>query len=180
VRGPRGAGLLYARAATTDHLVPALVDLRSATWASPDSYALEPGGRRFESFEISTAAKVGFGVALAYAGEWGLDAIWARLRPLAERLREGLAALPGVEVVDRGATRGAIVTFTVAGWNPADVRGALRHAGVNVSVVEASTAHLDFDRRGIDSVVRASVHYYNDEDDLERCCRAVAALPHRP
>jgi len=180
VRGPRGVGLLYARAATTDHLVPALIDLRSATWASPDSYALQPGGRRFETFEISAAAKVGFGVALAYARAWGLDAIWARLRPLAERLREGLGAIPGVEVVDRGATRGAIVTFTVAGWDPADVRSALRHAGVNVSVVEAATAHLDFDRRGIDAVVRASVHYYNDEDDLERCWRAVAELAHRP
>ncbi len=177
VRGPRGVGLLYARAATTDHLEPALIDLRSATWTGLDDYGVAPGGRRFEAFEISTAAKIGFGVALDYTREWGMDAIWTRLRGLGERLRTGLALIPGVEVLDRGVSRGAIVTFSVAGWHPGDVRAALREAGVNVWIVEAGTAHLDFDQRGITAVVRASVHYYNTDDDLERCCRAVAALP---
>jgi len=177
VRGPRGVGLLYARAATTDHLEPALIDLRSATWTSLDDYRVASGGRRFEAFEISTAAKIGFGVALDYARVWGMDSIWARLCDLGERLRTGLAAVPGVQVLDRGVTRGAIVTFSVEGWRPGDVRAALRDAGVNVWIVEAGTAHLDFDQRGITGVVRASVHYYNTDDDLERCCRAVAALP---
>ncbi len=178
VRGPRGVGLLYARATTTDHLEPAFIDLRSATWTVRDSYDLAPGGRRFEAFEISTAAKIGFGVALDYARDWGLDAIWTRLRALGDHLRDGLEAIPGVEVLDRGQTRGAIVTFSVAGWHPDDVRTALRGSGVNVWVVEAKTAHLDFDDRNITAVVRASVHYYNDDEDLERCCRAVRALRH--
>jgi selenocysteine lyase/cysteine desulfurase len=176
VRGPRGVGLLYARTATTAALEPALIDLSSASWTSRDGYVLQPGGLRFESFEISTAAKIGFGVALGYALEWGLDAIWERLRTLGARLRNGLAALPGVEVHDPEGAHCAIVTFSVAGWRPADVREALGHAGVNVSVVDAATAHLDFDQRGLTAVVRASVHYYNDDDDLERCWQAVAAL----
>ncbi len=177
VRGPRGVGLLYARATTTDHLEPALIDLRSATWTSLDDYRVASGGRRFETFEISTAAKIGFGVALDYAQALGLDSIWTRLRELGQRLRDGLTAIPGVEVLDRGVTRGAIVTFSVEGWHPADVRTALGDAGVNVWVVEAGTTHLDFDQRGITAVVRASVHYYNTDAELERCCRAVAALP---
>lgn len=176
VRGPRGAGLLYARAATTGHLEPALIDLRSATWTSSDQYRLEPGGRRFEAFEISTAAKIGFGVALDYARSWGLDPIWTRLRRLADRLRDGLGAIPGVEVLDRGATLGAIVTFSVAGWRPAAVRAALHDSGVNVWVVEATAAHLDFDRWNLTAVVRASVHYFNTDDDLDRCCEEVAAV----
>ncbi len=179
VRGPRGVGLLYARAETTDALEPALIDLRSATWTSPDRYQVQPGARRFEAFEISTAAKIGFGVALDYAREWGLDPIWGRLRALGARLRSELADIAGVEVLDRGATLGAIVTFSVAGSRPSEVRAALRHVGVNVWVVEAATARLDFDRRGLTAVVRASVHYYNDDDDLTRCCRAVAALARR-
>ncbi|MDQ6797807.1 MAG: aminotransferase class V-fold PLP-dependent enzyme [Actinomycetota bacterium] len=177
VRGPRGVGLLYARAATTDQFEPAFIDVRSATWTAPDSYAVAPGARRFEAFEISTAAKIGFGVALDYARNWGVDAVWTRIRALGEGLRDGLAAIPGVEILDRGQTRGAIVTFSVAGRHPDEVRTALRGSGVNVWVVEAATARLDFDHRAITAVVRASVHYYNDDDDLERCCRAVMALP---
>jgi len=180
VRGPRGVGLLFAREATTGHLEPALIDLRSASWTSTDGYAIRPGGRRFEAFEISTAAKLGFGVALDYAREWGLDAIWTRVQALGDRLRAGLAAIAGVQVLDRGPTLGAIVTFSVAGRHPDDVRQALHDAGVNVWVVDASTARLDFDNRGITSVVRASVHYYNDDDDLERCCRAVEAMTAPP
>ena len=176
VRGPRGVGLLYARRATTDHLQPALVDMRSAIWDAPDHYDLQPGGRRFEGWEISTAAKIGLGVALDYTRDWGLEVIWDRVRSLAARLRERLAVAPGVEVADRGSVLGAIVTFSVAGRAPDEVRAALHEIGVNVWVVDASAARLDFDRRGITSLVRASVHYYNTEDELDLCCRAVAAL----
>ncbi len=180
VRGPRGVGLLYARTATTAHLAPALVDLRSATWESSERYTMAPGARRFEGWEISTAAKIGLGVALDYAGTWGVDAIWAQVRTLAARLRDGLGALPGVEVRDRGAVLGAIVTFTVAGRRPEEVRAALHDAGVNVWVVDAGAARLDFDRRGLPAVVRASVHYFNTDDDLDSCCGAVAALTVAP
>ena len=176
VRGPRGVGVLYARGATTEHLEPALVDMRSAVWDAPAHYEVHQGGRRFEGWEISTAAKIGFGVALDYAAGWGVDAIWQRVATLAARLRSGLAALPGVYVRDRGAVLGAIVTFSVEGSTPDEVRSALHEAGVNVWVVGAGAARLDLDRRGLASVVRASVHYFNTDDELERCCEAVAGL----
>jgi selenocysteine lyase/cysteine desulfurase len=91
-------------------------------------------------------------------------------------LRDALGDLPGVEVRDRGSVLGAIVTFTVDGSNPPSVRDALQRSGINVWVSEAGSARLDFDRRGLASVVRASVHYYNTEEELGRCVGAVAAL----
>jgi selenocysteine lyase/cysteine desulfurase len=176
LRGPRGVGLLYARAASAGRLRPAFVDLRSATWESADRYRVRDDARRFETFELSEAAKIGFGSALDYAGSWGMDAIWERVRSLGAMLRDALGDLPGVEVRDRGSVLGAIVTFTVDGSNPPSVRDALQRSGINVWVSEAGSARLDFDRRGLASVVRASVHYYNTEEELERCVGAVAAL----
>jgi len=176
LRGPRGVGLLYARATAAERLQPALVDIRSAIWESADRYRVQPGARRFETYELSEAARIGFGVALDYAAVWGMDDIWARVQGLAATLRHGLTAVPGVEMRDRGAELGAIVTFTVAGHEPAAVRSALHQAGINVWVSEAGAARLDFDRRGLASVVRASVHYYNDDDEITRCVEAVAAL----
>ena len=176
LRGPRGVGLLYAREGTTEHFEPALVDLRSATWESPEHYRVHDDARRFESWETATAAKVGLGVAIDYALGWGLDAIWERVRPLADDLRSGLSGIPGVTLHDAGAERCAIVTFSVQGWSPADVCHALREAGINVSVAEAGSSRLDYDRRALPAVIRASVHYFNIHEELDRCCQAVAAL----
>lgn len=176
LRGPRGVGLLYARAATAGRLEPALPDLRSATWDTPDRYRFRDDARRFEAWEMPIAAKIGLGVAVDYAMAWGLPAIWHRVRRLADELRQALEELPGVRVHDLGAERGGIVTFSVQGQDPEEVRRSLANAGVNVWVSEAGSARLDFDRRDLAAVVRASVHYYNDAGDLDRCCRAVEAL----
>ncbi|HEX2042506.1 MAG TPA: aminotransferase class V-fold PLP-dependent enzyme [Acidimicrobiales bacterium] len=176
LRGPRGVGLLYARATTAGQLEPALPDLRSATWEAADRYAFRPDARRFEAWEMPMAAKIGLGVAVDYALAWGLPDIWDRVRRLADELRHRLAELPGVAVHDLGVERCGIVTFSVRRRDPEEVRRSLGAAGVNVSVAEAGSARLDFDRRHLAAVVRASVHYYNDDADLDRCCRAVAAL----
>ncbi len=83
---------------------------------------------------------------------------------------------PAYEIRDRGEVLGAIVTFTVRDRRAAEVRDALSARRVNVSVIGASSARLDFDRRGISEVVRASVHHYNTVEELERLVEGVAAL----
>ncbi|UVK43987.1 aminotransferase class V-fold PLP-dependent enzyme [Mesorhizobium sp. AR07] len=82
---------------------------------------------------------------------------------------------PGVTLHDRGARQCAIVTFTKHGEPPDDMAARLKRAGANVSVSRSAYARLDFGARGIDAVVRASVHYYNTLDEVEHFCRLVAS-----
>ena len=77
---------------------------------------------------------------------------------------------------DKGAERCGIVTFTVEGRATADVVAALRAAGVNTSLSPATYARLDFGPRGLTDIVRASPHYYNDIDDLDRLVDAVEGI----
>jgi cysteine desulfurase/selenocysteine lyase len=74
---------------------------------------LAPGARRFENWETNYAAKIAMGTAIDYALEWGLDAIWSRVRELGHALRERLVSRPQVTVQDRGAELCGIVSFTV-------------------------------------------------------------------
>jgi selenocysteine lyase/cysteine desulfurase len=56
-----------------------------------------------------------------------------------------------------------------------EVQRRLAESGVNTSVTYASSARFDLPRRGLRELVRASVHYYNTEDELDRLINALPA-----
>jgi selenocysteine lyase/cysteine desulfurase len=176
LRGPRGSGFLYVRSGLLERLEPPLVDMRSADWVAPDRYVLRPDGRRFEEWEQDYAAKVGLARAIDYALEWGVDEIWERVQALGERLRTSLDELDGVSTRDAGTERCGIVTFEVEGVDAAAVKEALARRDVNVTVSATSSAVIDSLERGLPDLVRASVHYFNTEDELDGAVEAVGRL----
>jgi selenocysteine lyase/cysteine desulfurase len=176
LRGPRGTGFLWVRRELIEELEPPLLDMHAAEWLPDGRYRMRDDARRFENWETYYAGKIGLGVAVDYALELGVDAIWARIGELAARLRDALREIDGVTLLDRGAVLGATVTFTVDGRKPADVQRFLAERGVNVSVMEALSARLDYGARGIAEAVRSSVHYYNDDTDLERLVEGVREI----
>jgi selenocysteine lyase/cysteine desulfurase len=176
LRGPRGTGFLYVRRDWIERLEPPFLDLHSASWTSPDAFAIRADAKRFENWESYVAGRIGLGVAADYALAWGLDAIEARVGALAESLRARLADISGVAVRDLGRRRSGIVTFTVAGRPAGDVKAALRALGINVSVSTRAYAQVDMGARGLDALVRASVHYFNTEDEIARLVEAVGRL----
>ena len=171
LRGPRGTGFLYVRRDKIDRLEPPFLDLHAANWVARDRFEVRPDARRFENWEMNYAGKIGLGVAIDYALQWGLDAIWARISTLAATLRVRLRDIPGVRVHDLGAEKCGIVSFTLDGKDPRAIRDALAQDKINVSVSPRDYTLLDMEARHLASVVRASVHYYNSEEEIERFCR---------
>ena len=176
LRGPRGTGFLYVRRGLIEELEPPLLDMRAADWQPDGTYTIRSDARRFENWETFYAGKVGLGVAVDYALDIGIEAIRARVVELAERLRAGLREIDGVALLDRGAVLAATVTFTVEGASPDEVQRRLEARAVNVSTMDASSAQLDYGPRGITESVRSSVHYYNDDSDLDRLVEGVKEI----
>jgi cysteine desulfurase / selenocysteine lyase len=174
LRGPRGTGLLYVRRELADRLEPPLLDLHAAEWVAEDRYEIRPGARRFENWEGNVAAKLGLGEAARYARAWGVEAIEARVVALAERLRGGLGDIDGVRVRDLGVRRCGIVSFTVDGRSSGAVKEDLARRAINVSVSPGHYTRYDMVERGMEDLVRASVHYYNSEDEVDALVAAVA------
>ena len=56
-------------------------------------------------------------MALQYALDLGIDAIWDRIQLLANLLRELLAQVPGVQLFDAGGTLCGIVAFSKVGMS---------------------------------------------------------------
>lgn len=173
LRGPRGTGFLYVRRDLIEQLEPPFLDLHSAEWQADGSYTIRHDARRFENWETYYAGKIGLGVAADYAIALGADEIWARLQQLAARLRDGLATIDGVTVRDQGLTKAAIVTFTVDGVTAIDVQRVLAAERINVNVQLNKYAWLDLGERGLDEIVRSSVHYYNTDEEVDLLVDAV-------
>ncbi|MEM7727826.1 MAG: aminotransferase class V-fold PLP-dependent enzyme [Pseudomonadota bacterium] len=173
LRGPRGTGFLYMRRELAERVEPHVVDLQSATLDSRDRYRLAEGARRFESWERNVAGQIGLGRAVRYAMETGLDAIADRVQRLAASLREELSVLDRVKVHDPGERRSAIVTFAKDGVDVAEAKARLRAQRINVSTVPRDWALLDAQARDLPDLIRASVHAYNSEEEVERFLEAV-------
>ena len=173
LRGPRGTGFLYVRRSMLERIDPPFVDLLSAKWTAHNSYEFAAGAKRFENWESNVAGRVALGEAVRYAKAIGLNHIETRVAKLADVLREALSDIKGVQVRDLGQTKCGIVTFTKEGCDPQFIEDRLREKGINVSVALMTSARLDLEARNLSSLVRASVHYFNTEDEISRFVQAV-------
>lgn len=176
LRGPRGTGFLYVSERALAEVEPPFIDGRAATWTTADAFEFRRDARRFENWEFNCATRIGLGTAARYATDLGLGAIWQRVQSLAAQLRDRLAQIPGVQVCDQGRIRCGIVSFVCQGISPQAVQAALARERINVSVSDAAWTRLDMDERGIPALIRASVHYYNTDTEIDTCCAALAAL----
>jgi selenocysteine lyase/cysteine desulfurase len=133
-----------------------------------------------ERLEVGTPAGPALAAAVAAAG-WsegrGVEAVAAVGRHLADRCAAGLGELAGVRVA-RGAEAAAIVSFTVEGYDPADVAAILEQAaGVQVrsGFHCAALVHEHLGTR-VGGTVRASFGPFNTAADVEALVGAVAAI----
>ena len=179
MRGPRGTGFLYARTRSTSQIEPIFLDNHAARWTGDREYTVLGDAKRFENWERYFAGVIGLKVAADQANELGMEAVWARLRQLADGLRARLAKLGGVTLTDLGMVKGAIVTFAVKDADHTALKMALREQGINVSVSTQFSSRLDLQGRGLRDVMRASVHVYNTEDELDRFAAALDSLIRR-
>ncbi|MCP4539339.1 MAG: aminotransferase class V-fold PLP-dependent enzyme [Chloroflexi bacterium] len=176
LRGPRGTGFLYVRRDVLEQLEPPFLDLYAAEWVARDKYEIRPDARRFENWETNYAGKIGLGVAVDYALSWGIENIWERILSLSNVLRQRLDDIPRVTVHDLGQQKCGIVTFTVDGHEPEEIRRRLGEQKINVSVSTVASTRLDMDARGLENIVRASVHYYNNEKEINRFCESMESI----
>jgi selenocysteine lyase/cysteine desulfurase len=180
LRGPRGTGFLYVRRGLLQTLEPPMIDHFAAPWVARDRYELRPDARRFETWENNYAARAGLGVAVDYALALGLDAIEARCRVLSTRLRDGLREIPGLTLRDLGRNPSAIVSFTIDGHEAKAVIAAAAEAGITIGASQPSSTRIDAELRSLPPVVRASPHYYNSEDEIDRLVGVCANLTSSP
>ncbi|GAA1180664.1 selenocysteine lyase/cysteine desulfurase [Kitasatospora gansuensis] len=177
LRGPRGSGFLYV----SDRVLragyePLFIDMYGARWTAPGEYRPVDTAARFEEWEFPYATVLGCAAAVRYALRVGPGPIARRTPALAGRLRERLADLPGVRLLDRGPAPAALVTFGIDGWRARPFKAALDARGINSALSYREFAQFDFADKDVEWCLRLSPHYYNTEDEVDTVAAAVAEL----
>jgi len=147
---------------------------------SAHPFHLEEYPYRLEAGTGNVLGIAGLHFALEYLAKRGIEEIHRQEMALFRRLQDGLAAIEGVQL--HGATsfehRLAVLSFTVAGRDPADV-GALLDADYNIAArTGLQCAPLIHEQMGTAprGTVRLSVGPMNARPDIEAALAAVAEI----
>lgn len=70
----------------------------------------------------------------------------------------------------------AIVAVSLGRTDPTRAVALLGRAGFNTSATFREWARFAMEREHLDSALRISPHYYNTEDEIDRCVQAVHDL----
>lgn len=167
LRGPRGTGFLYVRQEILKQLSPPFPDLHSSTWTSRNSFKLRNNARRFEHWEKNYAATIGLKEAVDYLLNLGIKNCWQRIQMLANEMRNQLKTIPGITLHDLGQKQCGIVTFSCNKISAKELKRMLRKKNINVSITGRNSTLTDMEQRNLESIVRASVHYYNTKNEID-------------
>lgn len=176
LRAPRGTGFLFVKRSSQDKLKPILLDFFGAANVSLSGYTLRQDARRFELYEKNRALTLGLGKAVEYALNIGLEKIWHRIQYLGNLIRHELEKIEGITVRDNGKEKSGIVTFSVEGIESITIKAKLAELGINVSVGGAQATPIYMEKHQLQTVVRASVHYYNTEDEIKLMSRKLSDI----
>jgi len=176
LRAPRGTGFLYVRKKVQKELSPFFMDGHTAHLISEKDFVVREDGKRFELYEKNRALTLGLAKAIEYALNIGVDRIWSRIQLLAGSLRQQLKSLGFVTVHDIGQHQCGIVTFSVNGLDSKEVKTRLTQRDINVSIGKAESTLLYMNKNHLSSFIRASVHYYNTEEEIKALCDALTEI----
>lgn len=165
--GPTGVGVLYGKLEQLSKMDPFLfggemidsVTLEEATW--------KEAPHRFEAGTPNIAGVIGFGAAIDYLSEIGMDNVWEHEVALTQHCIDKMrSALPDTVIYGPEDVRSGLVCFNLPGVHPHDLAQVLDQEGVAIRAGHHCAQPL---MRWLDTpaTARASLYLYNTEEDVE-------------
>jgi selenocysteine lyase/cysteine desulfurase len=154
--GPWGSGFLYVAAEAMDALELRRIGYRSVEEPSDPEYEYKRGAPRFEVGTTSPLPHVGLAEAIDLLEEIGIETIESRIERLTDRLKAGL---DDEQLLSPREYESGLVTFRVD--DPDATVERLSEQGVIVRSLPYPRA------------VRASIHAFNDESDVDALLEAL-------
>jgi cysteine desulfurase / selenocysteine lyase len=165
--GPTGIGALYGKAALLESMPPFMGGGDMIKEVKLRSFRPNTLPHKFEAGTPAIAEAVGFGAAVDYLTNLGMDNIAAHEHEVTEYALERLEEIPGVKLFGPSADKkGGVASFTLEGVHPHDVAQILDRDGIAVRAGHhcAQPLHEKF---GIPATSRASFYLYNTKEEVD-------------
>tara|TARA_B100000900_G_scaffold378246_1_gene362248 strand:+ start:2010 stop:3227 length:1218 start_codon:yes stop_codon:yes gene_type:complete len=164
--GPTGLGVLYGKRKKLEALPPyqgggemiATVTLDGSTYAGLP--------HKFEAGTPHIEGIIGFGAALKYINEIGIEAIAAHERELLKYATQECSEIEGFRVIGDAKNKASVLSFVVDGTHPYDLGVLLDQQGVAVRTGQHCTQPI-MDAFCIDGTARASFAMYNTKKEID-------------
>ena len=161
--GPSGTGGLYVSERAEEKLVPLTYGGGAVKDSSRHSAEFLEFPESFEPGLPNVAGIVGMGEAASFLQEAGMDNVHRYEKELTETLEAGLEEIDGLRYMSKGS---GVVTFWIDGMDPHQVALMLDREDIAVRSGE-HCVHSWFGEEDVPPGVRASMHLYNNEEDIE-------------
>ncbi len=167
--GPQGTGFLYAREDHLAELEPLLVGGGVVELVEEHKYDLVKPPQIFDAGTPNIPGFIGLGRACEYVLDIGAEQIAKRERKLTEQMLD-ISGFERVEVYGPRELkrRGGVVSFNVSGLGHHDVASMLDELARIAVRSGHHCAQPTMRHLGVEGTVRASVHYYNLEQEIEK------------
>ncbi len=167
--GPSGIGVLYGKKKLLENMAPFMLGGGTVSSSTYDSFQLLPVPERFEAGLQDYAGIIGLSAAIKYLEKIGFENIEKQEKRLNTIITQGLLQIPSIKILgpQDPLMRGGIISFYVPGTDSHQIMLLLDKAGIAVRSGQFCV-HSWFNANKIKDAVRASVYYYNTEEEAEQ------------
>ena len=173
--GPSGTGILFGKAEELEALKPFIVGGETVKDSNYESAEMEDIPHRFEAGLQNYAGIIGLGEAISYLEKVGPENIRNHEKKLNKIISWEISKIEGLTILgpQNPEERGGVISFTVEGLDPHDVALQLDNASDIMVRSGYHCCHSWFNAHNIKGSVRASLYFYNTEDEALKFCEAL-------
>ncbi len=175
--GPFGIGVLYGKMELLNAMPPFLTGGEMIDSVTRETAVFAPLPHKFEAGTVNAPGAAGLAAAIDYIEALGWQELLPREESLTKEALDGMKKIPHTEIIgsENAAEHAGIISFNIEGVHPHDVASILDAAGICVRAghhcAQPLLRHL-----GVSSCVRASVAFYNTEEDIRRFLGALKTV----
>lgn len=164
--GPTGLGILYGKREKLEAMNPYQGggEMISTVTLEKSTYAGLP--HKFEAGTPHVEGIIGFGAALKFINEIGIESISVHEQSLLEYATKECSGIKGFRVIGNSKNKASVLSFVIDGVHPYDLGVLLDQQGIAVRTGQHCTQPI-MDAFCIEGTVRASFAMYNTFEEID-------------